>query len=111
MFLVPDDIWLMISLYMSKYIDKNAKSLRKHFVTHEGLKKLTIIQHTNSTEESLKMETEWSYYFKEIIKEIEKNTLEGTMEALSCNFSTTDEIYRVISASIIMSAFKEYFKY
>ena len=23
-YLVPDDIWLMISLYLSKYIDKNA---------------------------------------------------------------------------------------
>lgn len=28
-FLVPDDIWLMISLYLSKYIDKNAEKLRK----------------------------------------------------------------------------------
>lgn len=37
-FLVPDDIWLMISLYLSKYIDENAEKLRKHFVNHEGQK-------------------------------------------------------------------------
>jgi hypothetical protein len=37
-FLVPDDIWLMISLYLSKYIDSNAEKLRNHFVTHDGQK-------------------------------------------------------------------------
>ena len=56
MFLVPDDIWLMISLYLSKYIDANAERLRKQFVNHEGQKELTIIVYANSVEESLQME-------------------------------------------------------
>lgn len=55
-FLVPDDIWLMISLYLSKYIDANAERLRKQFVNHEGQKELTIIEYANNVEESLKME-------------------------------------------------------
>lgn len=38
----------------------------------------------------MKLEKEWDYFFKEIIKAIEKNTVEGTVDALSCNFSTTD---------------------
>ena len=33
------------------------------------------------------------------------------MEALSCNFSTTDEVYKLVSTSIIMSSFKKYFSY
>ncbi len=37
-FLVPDDIWLAILLYLSKYIDSNAEKLRSHFVKHEGQK-------------------------------------------------------------------------
>ena len=36
--LVPDDIWLMISLYLAKYIDANAEKLRNQFVKHEGQK-------------------------------------------------------------------------
>lgn len=47
-FLVPDDIWLMISLYLSTYIDSNAEKLRKQFVHHEGQKKLTIVEYANS---------------------------------------------------------------
>lgn len=57
------------------------------------------------------MEVEWDYFFKKIIEQIEKNTLPGVVEALSCNFSTTNEIYKLISTSIIMSGFKEYFTY
>jgi hypothetical protein len=33
------------------------------------------------------------------------------VEALSCNFSTTDETYKLISTSVIMSSFKQYFSY
>lgn len=43
-FLVPDDIWLMISLFLSKYIDANAEKLRDQFVKHQGQKELTIIE-------------------------------------------------------------------
>lgn len=46
----------MISLFISKYIDANAKGLRKQFVNHEGQKELTIIEYANIVEESLKLE-------------------------------------------------------
>ena len=36
--LVPDDIWLAILLFLSKYIDENAEKLRQTFVKHEGKK-------------------------------------------------------------------------
>ena len=36
--LVPDDVWLAISFFLSKYIDDNAEKLRHHFVSHEGKK-------------------------------------------------------------------------
>lgn len=110
-FLVPDDVWLMISLFLSKYIDKHAEKLRHQFVKHEGQKQLTIYEYASSVEESLKMEKEWDFFFKEIIKKIEENTLPGTVDALSCNFTTTDEVYKLISTSIIMSSFKKYFTY
>ena len=33
------------------------------------------------------------------------------MEALACNFSTTDKIHQVMSTAIIMSSFKKFFNY
>jgi hypothetical protein len=42
--LSPDDIWLMVCIYFSKYVNDNAEQLRKVFVDHEGKKLLTIVQ-------------------------------------------------------------------
>ena len=73
--LVPDDIWIDITLFLSSYIDDNAEKLRHQFVRHEGTKKLTIVELANSEEESIKMEKEWDFFFQEIIKQIRANTL------------------------------------
>jgi hypothetical protein len=42
--LSPDDIWLMICIYFSKFVNENAEQLRSLFVDHEGKKKLTVVQ-------------------------------------------------------------------
>jgi hypothetical protein len=46
--ITPDDLWLTIMLYFSKYVGKHAEKLRNAFVTHEGQKKLVVI--TQSTD-------------------------------------------------------------
>ena len=53
--LVPDNIWLAISLFLSKYIYKNAEVLRHKFVKHEGQKELIVVELAGSAEESLEM--------------------------------------------------------
>lgn len=42
--LSPDDIWVMICMYFSKYVNDNAEKLRSLFVDHEEKKKLTVVQ-------------------------------------------------------------------
>ena len=42
--LSPDDIWLMICIYFSQYVNENAEKLRTLFVEHSEQKKLTIKQ-------------------------------------------------------------------
>jgi hypothetical protein len=34
----PDEVWMMIMLYFTKYVDDNAEQLRKAFVNHAGKK-------------------------------------------------------------------------
>jgi hypothetical protein len=109
--LSPDEIWMMINFFFSKYVDSNAEKLRSKFVKHQGKMKLVVIEHSTSVEESLAMEKQWDYFFDQIFKQIDENTLPGTVEALQCDFSTTTHLHRVISTSIIMNSFKSYFSY
>lgn len=48
--LSPDDMWLMICMYFSKYINNHAEQLRSLFVDHEGLKELTVVQEITNPE-------------------------------------------------------------
>ena len=40
---VPDEIWIMVCFFVSKYIDDHAEKLRKRLVRHEGMKTLTVV--------------------------------------------------------------------
>lgn len=40
--LSPDDIWLMITIYYSRYVVDHAERMRHLFVDHTGKKELTI---------------------------------------------------------------------
>ena len=42
--LVPDEIWIMITLYLSTYIDQNAEQLRHKLVNFEGKKTLSVVE-------------------------------------------------------------------
>ena len=48
--LSPDDIWLMICIYFSQYVNDNAEKLRSLFVDHEGKKLLLVRQFTDEPE-------------------------------------------------------------
>ena len=107
----PDNIWIMISLFFSKYLDANAEILRKKFVIHEGQKKLVVKEYADSVGQSIQMEKKWDYFYEQIHEQIKSNTKDGVVDALGCNFSTTGVIQKIISTSIIMNSFKKYFSY
>lgn len=107
----PDNIWLMILLFLSKYIDTHAEILRSKFVTHEGQKSLVITEYADSIEESLAMEKEWDYFYEQIHEQVKNNTHEGIVDSLKCDFSTTGVVEKIISTSVIMNSFKKYFTY
>lgn len=53
--LVPDEIWIMILFFISKYINKNAEKLRPKLVKHEGIKILTVVEQVIDQEKSISM--------------------------------------------------------
>lgn len=43
--LSPDDVWITIMLFFSKYVNDHSEELRHAFVSHEGKKKLEVTTH------------------------------------------------------------------
>lgn len=107
----PDDIWITILFYFSQYVDTNAENLRSKFVTHLGQKKIVIREYTNSLDESVKMERDWSNFFTQIIEQVKDNTVPGVVNELSSDFTTTTKTHKLITTAIIMNSFKKYFSY
>lgn len=107
----PDDIWLMISLYFSQYIENHSETLRKMFINNETIKDIIIIENAGTIEQANDMEKNWDYFFTEIINVIGKNTHNNVIDELVCDFSTSGKVQKLISTAIIMNSFKKYFKY
>ena len=101
--LSPDDIWLVICIHLSRYVNDNAESLRKHFVNHDGKKQLTV--------PTVSAESEWNEFFTLMIEQIKLNTTNSVCDILEANFSTTGPVEKLISNAVIMDFFKQYFDY
>ena len=75
------------------------------------MKTLKITECPESEEESLLIEKNWDNFFNQIVKKIEEGALEGVAKNFMCDFSTTTNTHRVISASLLMNSFKKFFHY
>src|SRR5437016_5463297 len=40
--LTPDTVWITLTMGLATHIDKNAETLRKQFVSHEGKRKIIV---------------------------------------------------------------------
>lgn len=103
--LSPDDVWLKITIEFSKYVNKNSEKMRNLFVDHEGKKELSV---TTGAETD---ESDWNEFFTLMETKIQENTKSEIKDILVNNFSTTSNIERLLSTSVIMNTFKNYFSY
>lgn len=103
--LSPDDIWMIICLQFTKYVNANSEQMRELFVAHEGKKKLTVTT-WNETEES-----QWSEFFELMLNAIRNNTKAEVADLLQANFSTTTHVEKLLSTAVLMDTFKSYFDY
>jgi hypothetical protein len=103
--LSPDDIWLLVRIHFSKYINVHAEKMRDKFVSHQDKMKLTVVT-GNQTDES-----EWDEFMTGILVAIKQNTKDNITDLLKCDFSTTGPVENIISTVCIMDSFKKYFDY
>ena len=106
-----NDLWAVITLNLSKYINDNSEILINKLVSHEDKIELNVYEYAKNDEESLSMEYKWDNFFEQIIKQINANTKEGIVDMVKNDFSVGDKFYTILSTATIMNSFKNYFSY
>ena len=100
--LSPDIMWIIICNGYSQYVNRDPEKFRQYLVGHEG-KETLVIKTTPETTTAQKVEK-----FAELIA---KETKGDVAELMTCNFSTTGMIERMVSQITLMETVKEYFDY
>ena len=100
--LSPDIMWILICNGYSQYVNRDPEKFRQYLVGHEG-KETLMIKTTLETTTAQKVEK-----FAELIA---KETKGDVAELMTCNFSTTGMIERMVSHITLMETVKEYFDF
>ena len=100
--LSPDIMWILICNGYSQYVNRDPEKFRQYLVGHEG-KETLMIKTTLETTTAQKVEK-----FAELIA---KETKGDVAELMTCNFSTTGMIERMVSQITLMETVKEYFDF
>ncbi|KAL6832050.1 hypothetical protein V8C40DRAFT_237738 [Trichoderma camerunense] len=103
----PDDVWQAILLQFSLFVNGNAESLRKMFVTHEG-KRVVTVEFTPDPISGL----DFGKVAQTFASTIQEKVIDAELrEWMIPDFSTTTEHDKAVAAFGMMGAMKEYFKY
>jgi hypothetical protein len=110
--ITPDAVWLTCLTGLCHHIDLDPEGLRRHFVTHEGQKQLTVkVASPPGVATASIPEAVWMAGIR-LFSEALEGELVGKKHALIVNhFSTTTEIDKLSSKVALMGAMKHYFKY
>lgn len=101
--LSPDDIWLRIQLYLSKYINSNAELLRKTFVVHEGKKTISV--------DMTDRPSDWDLFMDRTIDEINKSSIADIHNRFIPKFTTSTDLDNTMKNLAVMDCMKQYFDF
>ncbi|KAH7225099.1 hypothetical protein BKA60DRAFT_606180 [Fusarium oxysporum] len=102
----PEDVWFAIVTQISAYINANSEKMRDYFVSHDGQKKLEVIDcatlHT----------ADFGKLSQQMALEIANNIKDPALrEWVLPSFSTTTENDRIVGSVLLMGALQKYFSY
>jgi hypothetical protein len=104
--LSPDALWLCIARGFAEHVNRNAETLRRRLVRHEG--KLTLV--VERPDFTLGQPNPWPEAFAAFGDEIAGHV--GKLRDLVvANFSTTGPTERAASDVVLMDGFQAYFEY
>ena len=100
--LSPDIMWIIICNGYSQFVNRAPEKFRQYLVDHDGKETLIIRTDLGTTTEQ-KVEK-----FAALIA---KETKGDVAELMTCNFSTTGTIERMVSQVTLMETVKQYFDF
>ena len=100
--LSPDIMWIVICNGYSQFVNRDPEKFRQYLVDHDGKETLMIM--TN-------LETTTAQKVEKFATLIAKETKGGVSEIMTCNFSTTGMIERMVSQITLMETVKQYFDF
>lgn len=100
--LSPDIMWIVICNGYAQYVNRDPEKFRQYLVGHDG--KETLMIRTN-------LETTTDQKVEKFAALIAKETKGGVSEIMTCNFSTTGMIERMVSQITLMETVKQYFDF
>eukprot|EP00026_Physarum_polycephalum_P008912 Phypoly_transcript_09017.p1 GENE.Phypoly_transcript_09017~~Phypoly_transcript_09017.p1 ORF type:complete len:353 (+),score=58.03 Phypoly_transcript_09017:117-1175(+) len=101
----PDEVWISITIALSRYINANAEKFRNFFVSHEGKVELKVFG------SGTLYTADYARFIDKLADEIDKNTKGDIGEFLECDFSTSTPVSKIVSKIVLMASMKEYFSY
>ena len=104
----PDVIWITIMQGFSRHINQNAEKFRSDFVAHEGKKEIKI-RRDGFLKNGV---NDWPNCFPDFCEKIEKNLVNPDIRKLvEVDFSTTNEVDKVVGQIALMDTVKNYFDF
>ena len=100
--LSPDIMWIVICNGYSQFVNRDPEKFREYLVNHND-KETLVIRTSLGTTTAQKVQK-----FADLIA---KETKGGIAEVMTCNFSTTGVIEKMVSQITLMDAVKQYFDY
>ena len=100
--LSPDIMWIIICNGFSQYVNRDPEKFRQHLVNYDD--KETLVIRTG-------LETTTAQKVQKFADLIAKETKGDIAELMTCNFSTTGMIEKMVSQITLMDAVKQYFDY
>ena len=100
--LSPDIIWIVICNGYSQYVNRDPEKFRKYLVNHND--KETLVIRTD-------LQTTTAQKVQKFADLIAKETKDDIAEVMTCNFSTTGMIEKMVSQITLMETVKQYFDF
>jgi len=104
----PDFFWFLILQGVNLHISKNPEKLRKKFVSFEGKKELCILRDDLTLGNP---ENQWDTVVQDFLAQIKTNTVQGVVEKVAADFTTSTYIDVIASAVTTMSFTQHFFDF
>lgn len=105
--LSPDTVWLCIAQGLAAHVNQNAETLRHHFVSHKGKKRIDLVRDSFVKGSP---DNDWPGLFDSFSRQIQ-SYIGDRYDLIVSNFSTTGPVEQAASEVVLMDAMQQYFKY